>query len=466
MNISINGISLEQYCSSNDQFEELKFSIENLEPIPYNQFDFLGQEASILGDMIKGTYKATTGTVKAGIKGVKMANKQWSNVKNKWAQIKPQIIKLLKQFAIGLQNLWHKFLQYDKKYKELGAKINNIIQFSVNQMQYMPNVKLYYHMFNAPLLKGLVDLVSNWAGFYAVIFEGYKGKRSGVFTGSELPYPAAVADAIKKNDLNRVKSLVQDFSEGIGRLNASGELTLGVIIDRLFDWDLIANFPNEMRKKANDGKMGLAEYIKIAVLGEMIEKEYSDQNKDEFVRDMTGRPNSYLKIVQSILNNDILADALKKGGASTKKGTDIIVKGMEEIMKNAEVQDKINASKNEQMERQKQAEVNRTQKSNDIVDDIREEHGDSAAKGVANAQNFGKLSDVNDNIGEGNTVSNETSIAELAELYCKNYVIFTTKLSNTYGNLVRGMLAATYEIISESGNIISQIEAAANRTKL
>ena len=467
MNICINGISLEQYSQANNQFEELKLSIENLEPIPYDQFDYLGMEASILGDMIKGTYKATKGSIKAGVKGMKAANKQWSNIKNKWAQIKPQIIKLLKQFAMGLQNLWHKFLQYDKKYKELSKKINNIIQFSVNQMQVMPNVRLYYHSFNAKLLKGIVDLVSNWAVFVGVIVDGYKGKRSGLFNGRELPNPENVADAIKKNDLNRLRGYVQDFSEGIGRLNAAGELTLGVIIDRLFDWNITSKFSSEMKDNINKNKVGLSEYIKNAILGETIEKDYSDQNKNEFVQDMTGNNDSYLKLVASILNNDILADALKKGGASTKKGTDMMVKGMENVMKNAEVQDKINASKREAEERQKQQENNRNQNAIDARDQIDQKHGSGTFDSISAAQNFGSNVDLanKNEIGKDSNQAQEDTIAGLSELYCKNYVVFMTKLSNTYGNLVRGMLAATYEIISEAGTIISTIEASANRTK-
>lgn len=461
MNISINGISLEQYNATNNQFEELKFSIENFEPISYNQFDFLGEEASILGDMIKGSVKATKGSVKMGIQGVKAANKQWSNIKNKWSQIKPQIIKLLKQFAMGLQNLWHKFLQYDKKYKELSKKINNIIQFSVNQMQQMPNVKFYYHNFNARLLKGLVDLVANWGLFYVCITDGFKGKKSGVFTGNPLPEPENVAEAIKKNDLNGLKSMVQDFSEGIGRLNSQGELTLGLVLDRMFDWDLIANFPNERRKDANEGKITLSEYIKLAILGPTIEKEYNNENKDEFVRDMTGGNDSYLRLVASILNNDILADALKKGGASTKKGTDLMIKGMEQVMKNAEVQDKINASKKEQAEKQK-ADMDKQRNADKAIKEEAKEEGIDMSK----AQNFGSVSQTVSNIaGDNQNNGPEDTIASLAELYSKNYVVFTTKLSNTYGNLVRGMLAATYDIISEAGTIISTIEASANRTK-
>lgn len=463
MNISINGISLEQYSKTTNQFEELKYSIENMNPIPYDSFDYLiGQEASILGDMIKGSVKATTGSVRMGIKGVKAANKQWSNVKNKWSQIKPQIIKLLKQFAMGLQNLWHKFLQYDKKYKELSKKINNIIQFSVNQMQNMPNVKLYYHKFNPMLLKGLVDLVANWALFYTAITDGFKGQKSGVFTGNITPDPENIAAAIKKNDLNALKSMVQDFSEGIGRLNAKGELTLGLVLDKMFKWGIVANFPNDRRNDANNGKITLAEYIKLAILGEAIEKEYGNENKDEFVQDMTGRNDSYLKLVASILNNDILADALKKGGASTKKGTDIMIKEMENVMKSAEVQEKINESK-KQTEEQNKAKLDNLENQNK---QISEKNQDGTGDTVLKAQNFGTTAQTINNINGEQNNGPEDTIASLAELYCKNYVIFTTKLSNTYGNLVRGMLAATYEIISEAGSIISTIEASANNTKV
>ena len=59
----------------------------------------------------------------------------------------------------------------------------------------------------------------------------------------------------------------------------------------------------------------------------------------------------------------------------------------------------------------------------------------------------------------------DASLSDLVDLYSKNYIIFITKLSNTYANLVRGILSATYDIISEADVIISMIESAANRTR-
>lgn len=469
MNIRIAGcMSLEDYGSINDQFEEFRYFMESMEFHDYNTLDDIGTEG-IMSDMIKGSVKATSGAVKMGVKGVKTANKAWGSIKNKWAQIKPVIIKMLKDFGIALSNLYHKFMQYDKKYKELGQKINNIIQFSVNQMQYMPSITIYYHMFNAELLKGIIDVVSNWGVFVSAVTTGYKGRKPGIFNG-DVPAPEAIADAIKKNDLNRLQSLVQDFSNGIGKLNQYGELTIGVILDNVFKWGVTSNLPKEIRDKASKNQVSLTEYIKYAILGEQIQKQYDDTNKQEFIRDMTGGSGSYLRLVASILNNNILQDALQKGGVSTKKGTDSLVKLMEQVMKQAEVTEKINADKEAQRVRQEkiQQDRNKPLENNTGGNDLEQ----ATINFANNSQNFGTVSDTHNAMsydgpgpgnGEGTEVAN--TISGLAELYCKNYVIFVTKLSNTYGNLVRGVLAATYEIISETDTIIKNIEASANRTK-
>lgn len=471
MNIRVSGcMSLEDYGKVNDQFEEFRYAIESIEFHNYNINDCIGTEG-IMSDMIKGSVKATTGAVKMGVKGVKTANKAWSSVKNRWAQIKPVIIKMIKDFGIALSNLYHKFMQYDKKYKELGQKINNIIQFSVNQMQYMPSVTIYYHMFNVEFLKGVIDVISNWAEFVSAVTVGYKGRKPGIFSG-DVPAPETVADAIKKNDLNRLQSLVQDFSNGIGKLNQYGELTIAMVLDNVFRWGVTSNLPREIRDKASKNQVSLSEYIKYAILGEQIQKQYDNSNKQEFVRDMTGDSGSYLKIVSSILNNNILQDALQKGGVSTKKGTDNLVKLMEQVMKQAEVTEKINADKEAQRARQDQINSSKqaqsTNTSTTSGDDIKQ----ATINFNNNSQNFGTTADTNNAMnpagpGPGNTDNSttENTISGLAELYCKNYVIFVTKLSNTYGNLVRGVLAATYEIISETDTIIKNIEAAANRTK-
>lgn len=472
MKIRINGcMTLEQYANMKDMSEEFKYAMESLELPAYDEFDHLvASNESIMGDMIKTTYKVTKGTVKAGVKGVKYANKQWANLKNKWAQIKPQIIKLLKQFALGLQNLWHKFLNYNKKYKEMGQKINNIINFSVNQMQTIPNVRVYYHLFNAKMLKGMLDVVSNWMLFVEIVTVGYKNKKSGLFSG-DVPAPDTIAEAIKKNDLNRLRSLVQDFSNGIGKLNAKGDLTIGVLLDNMFGWGIANNLPDEIRDRVKKNNIGLSEYIKHAILGPVVEKEYSDANRNEFVQDMTGGNASYLRLVASILNNNVLEDALKKGGVSTKKGTDTLVRLMDQMMKEASVAEQINRDKLKQQQAQADANIANQKLQAKVHSEMNKGSAmdQAVSKGIQDSQNFGNVSDmknvVDNGVGNTENPNPDDTISGLAELYAKNYVIFVTKLSNTYGNLVRGILAATYEIISEAGGIINTIEASANRTK-
>ena len=478
MKIMINGITLDQYSKSESKYEELKYSLENIDIVDYDEFDYLtvSNEASILGDMIKGTVKGAFQTAKVGAKGVKMANKQWTNAKNNWQKVKPQLIKVLKDMALNLTNMWNKFLKYDEKYKELGKKMNNIISFSLNQMQTMPDVRLSWHNFNAKLLKSIMDLVSNWFNFVSVIVNGSNGSGSGIFDGSGnmIPTPLNIANAIKQGNTDNVRTMVQDFSKGIANLNAKGDLTVAMVLDRIFGWRINFGASKESRNLAKTNEIGLSEYVKDSILGEEVQKEYNNDNKEEFVRDMTGGEGSYLRLVSYILNNDIIADALKKGGASTKKGTDAMIKELNKLMDQTEVAERVKADRDAKEEAAKKKE----ESSNKSVMDANNAENKDQNKAEQNqmyeeGQQFGSSSNSKQMMNKGTYDSGDmnapsiedASLSDLVDLYSKNYIIFITKLSNTYANLVRGILSATYDIISEADVIISMIESAANRTR-
>ena len=465
MNIMIGGISLDQYKNTTCSFEELNLVIKNTTFIPYDAFDEyfgISNEGSIVGDLVKGAYRGTKATVKAGIAGTKFAKKQLGLAKNKWEQFKPKLIAMLKEFGMSLQNLWHKFMEYDKKYKELGQKINNVIQFGINQMQVLPQSSLYYHKFNAALLKGMVDLISNWSFFYECIVDGYKGKKSGLFNGRTIPTPTAVADAIKRRNTREVKDLVTDFSTGIAKLNAAGELTIAMVLERLFGWDISRKLNREMRDAAKKNALGLSEFIKAGIMGDEAQHDFGPEDLYGFKRAMVGGNGSYLRLVASFLNNGILEDALKKGGASTKKGTDLMVKEMQKVMQESDVVDRLEQERqSREDQRTARAENSMNKRNNDANNE-----DDSLFTG---GQNFGTTDQLKDNlengVGKGDSPEYMTTMGEMSELYCKNYVLFVTKLSNTYGNIVRGVLSASYDIISEAENIVSLIENSANRVK-
>ena len=478
MKIRIDGITLDQYAKTENRFEELKYSLENIEFAEYDKFDKLvdiSNEDSILGDLVKGTVKGTFKSVKYGVKGVRAANRQWTYMKNNWEKIKPQLIKVLKDMSIGLGNMWHKYLQFDEKYKELGKKISNIINFSVNQMQTMPSVKLVWHKFNAVLLKGIIDLVSNWFNFVNAIINGSSDASSRIFqgTGNKQPIPQNIVNALKRDDLDLAREMIQDFSKGIANLNQNGDLTIAYILDKIFKWNIKWNAPKETKKAAKGNNVTLSEYIKDAILGDLVEKEYGDGNKQEFVKDMTGSKGAYLYLVASILNNDVLADALKKGGASTKKGTDAMVKSLDTLMKQSELVEKIKADKENKAAEAKMKQEERAGKSQVIDNDDEDNDSNISSNMYEAGQQFGSSSNSNQKMQEGTYNDNSdpeaslsnAGIADLADLFAKNYVIFITKLSNTYANLVRGILAATYEIIAEADSIIDVIETSANRVK-
>lgn len=465
MNVKVGGISLEQYASTNCRLEELQYALENVQIIPYDYYDFLGQEAGILSGMIKGSVKGTVGAVRTGVKGAQLAkkgiNKGSASIKNLWAKIKPQLIQLLKMFGNALTDMWNKFMQYDKQYKELGKKIDNIVQYSIKQMQHMPSVTVYYHNFNANLLKDLIDLMSNFTTFLLSVTTKTQKGDPGVFDNDTCTDMEQMSGLIKTGNIDEFKRQTEIFSNGLQRLNSYGELTLGVVLDKLYKWNISGNLPDDMRKAADQNKLSTSDYFKAAILGEQIESSYSDENKDEFIADMTGRNDSFLRLVQSILNNEVLADALKKGGASTKKATDAMVKLAEKIMKEAEVKQRIDDDKKQREEankaRQKQLDQ-ATKSTEQSAKSSNEKYAKDAADIVKKGQQFGKFGDsVEDAQSEGQT------LADIVGNYTKNYIMYINKIANAYTNIVRGVLSATYVIISEAGTVCSTIEAAAAR---
>lgn len=463
MNVKVGGISLEQYSSTNCRFEELQYALENVQIMPYDYFDFLGQEAGILGSMIKGSVKGTVGAVRTGVKGAKLVkkgiNQGSTSIKNLWAKIKPQLIQLLKMFGNALTDMWNKFMQYDKQYKELGKKINNIVQYSINQMQHMPSVTVYYHKFNAILLKELIDLVANFTNFFVTLTTKTSKGDPGVFENEVCADMEQMSNLIKTGKVDEFRRQTQIFANGIQKFNSYGELTIPVVLDKLYRWNVSKNLPSDMRKLAESNKLSISDYFKAAILGEQIEASYSDENKDEFIEDMTGNNDSFLRLVQSILNNEILADALKKGGASTKKATDAMVKLAEKIMKEAEVKERVDEDKRQREEAAKARETQLKQASNNMKQNMPGGKYDKEATDIVEkGQQFGKLGDnVEAAQGEGET------LADTVGNYTKNYIMLINKISSAYANMVRGILSATYVIISEAGSVCSTIEAAAAR---
>lgn len=448
MNIKINGISLEQY-NNTTSFEELKIVIENFDP---NWC--LSLEDSIMGDMIKGAMKGTGTIVKTGIKGVRAADKVWAGAKTKWAEIKPKLIKLVKDFGIMLSNMWGKFMSYDAKYTELGQKINDLLQFTINQMQDMPSVTLYYHEFNARALKDLLEvIVTDYGEFSSIV------KKLGFFNNNFLE-PEEMAKLIVDGNTAEIESRLEDFSKGIAKMNANGEQTIIEAINKKFGWRLFDNLSPDNAEKFRKKDLGLSELVKLGILNKEIKKSYNSEMKQEFVNDMVGNNRTgFLNLVASILNNKVLEDALKKGGPSVKKETDKMIKYLENVMKQAEVIEKREAVKEAKREKEEKdrerLEAERERKREEI--EKRQSEGGFNTVEMPQFDRYGG--------DEAMSSSADRDINDYAEMYMQNAMLFFTKLGNNYGSVVRGILSASYEIISEASSIVAIIESSATKVK-
>ena len=151
-----------------------------------------------------------------------------------------------------------------------------------------------------------------------------------------------------------------------------------------------------------------------------------------------------------------------------------MIKELNKLMDQTEVAERVKADRDAKEEAAKKKE----ESSNKSVMDANNAENKDQNKAEQNqmyeeGQQFGSSSNSKQMMDKGTYDSGDmnapsiedASLSDLVDLYSKNYIIFITKLSNTYANLVRGILSATYDIISEADVIISMIESAANRTK-
>lgn len=466
MNIKIDGLTLTQYKDS-DMLDELHIAIESIEPMSYTRFDelatldtnelddYFGSEA-LIWDAVKTSYKVAKNTAKAGKATYRAANRQVDNLKRKWAQYKPILIKMIKGLGNSLSMLWAKFAKYDKQYLELGKKIRDIIDYKINQITNFPAVTLIYHAFNAKLMKGYIELISDYEQFFNVI----KAHKE-LFDGDLCMEAVEFTQLVKKKDKATIKRRLASMSTGMERLNAYGELTIPAVIARTsFFRELFNGVDRELARARSNNSMKLADYVKASILRDEIKREYSatPASKNDFKRDMIDN-NGYLTLMATILNNGVLADALKKGGASIKKDTDEMIRRLEEAAKTAEQEARseeavgANPNDNSISSINPMADNNQNSSSGNNVQNMEE---DVEKKGPT----FGGDEQLNEELQQ-NTADDITS---LTDQYIRLYTALLNKIGTAYTAIVRGVLMASYELIKETGVIVQVIESAVGDT--
>ena len=475
MKICIDGLSLDQYHKSSFM-EEFNLFLENQQFIDYNESDDLivplidetdiAMEDNMVWDIVKGGYRVTKGAIKMGAKGYQAANRQWGNVKNRWADIKPRILKLVREFGQSLQNLWHKFMKYDEKYKELGQKIQQVIQFSINSLTELPPVTFNYHIFNVDILLAILDYIKSYDVFFNEIFDskiGIVDNNSKLGLGKADGAYQTARDAIAKNDKDTLNAICQELSQVIANLSDGGDATIirkfmtakgwaGKFLWMNYSSDNILN--QTSRERSDKNNISASEYVKAVILGEAVTKSYTSQNLQEFKNDMVGN-NGFLKLVASMVNNNVLSGALKSSGGSIKKETDKMMKYFNDLMQQAQQLAAKDLSAKQQAQQQNNPEANlKTNSAQTTAERNATKNGLDGTGMKAQAPEFASLSGDGDIPDEAGTMTAD----KLAELYVRNMTILFTKVAATYQMIIKGMLAATYEIISEADQITYTID--------
>ena len=313
-------------------------------------------------DIIKTGWRATKGTVKAVHKLHKTAYKNAKQLSSKWnTNIKPLIMKFLKEFQAQLQIMWGKFRKYDKLYTKLGKEINSITQVYGRQMNSMRSISLFYHKFNPNALKGYAEAIKDYDAFMGAITGSTE-----LFGGSFVP-PKEFANYLRSKNIAKAKECVDSMSAGMSKLNSRGDLAFAYAIINDSDKNISkTNFrkirecftgpePEQILKTAIKNKSPLVEFVQVSILRKEIEGKYSEKDVNKFKNDMLGDA-GFLTVMGSVLNNKVIEKVLTGGGKSIKDQTredmaameDIIRSGMSEQQNNNDsMSNKVEAEKDE-----------------------------------------------------------------------------------------------------------------------
>lgn len=311
-------------------------------------------------DIIKMGWRATKGTVKAVHKAHKTVYKGAKQLSSKWnTNIKPLIMKFLKEFQSQLQIMWGKFRKYDKLYTKLGKEINSVTQVYGKQMNSMRAVSIFYHKFNPNALKGYAEAIKDYDAFMGAITGSTE-----LFGGKFVP-PKEFANYLRSKNIAKAKECVDSMSAGMSKLNSRGDLAFAYAIINDSDKNISkSNFrkirecftgpePEQILKAAIKNKSPLVEFVQVSILRKEIEGKYNEKDVNKFKNDMLGNA-GFLTIMSSILNNQIIEKVLNGGGKSIKEQTREDMSAMEEIVRSGVSEQQNTATNSNQVDAEKE----------------------------------------------------------------------------------------------------------------
>lgn len=488
------------------------------EDFPLNVYspDYIAGVEGIIWDTFKTTGRAVRGTIKTVHKAHKMAYKHVNDMKLNWNQnIKPLIIKILKEFQTQLSIMWGKFRKYDELYTKLGKEISSVINVYGKQLEQLPNITIYYHKFNAKLLRGFAEVISSYDAFMGAI----KGSPD-LFNGNFVE-PKAFAEIVRSNDVNKARSAVDSMSSGMQKLNQRGDLSIAFAMmndaGKNTDsgtWSKIKNFfvsedNDRILRIAIKNKTPLVQFVQIAILRNEVNKAYNSSNVSMFKADILDRNDSYLPVLASILNRKVIQTVLERGATSIKKETNDDLTNMESIVKQAQNdldkakrEGKLNDQENDNRQRSDvtgntggnnggnngggnngngnlESEVKNAENN---TNNIKKEGPESAIPNLyeylfgsgteaddeffkpindTSAANNNNSSNTSNDNESNNTGSGGLGMPELVAAYCQTYSIFMSKCTSGYSSIVKAVLAATFTLCKEADTIVNTIYDAA-----
>ncbi|MGL5766445.1 MAG: hypothetical protein ACRCX8_12485 [Sarcina sp.] len=390
-------VSLENDCNRLEELSRMFDGVLN------NSFT-VGTEGILL-DTVKTAYRVPKEAGKMGKKAYSGLNKQYRNMKNKWkTQYKPLLVKIIKEMGAVLQSMFAKFSKLGSRYHALGQKITHIRKFTLNQIGTLPSgVNIKLHDFEAYVLKGYIEVIADYKVYYEAVLDSL---------APDYVKPEDIVRHIKSKNIREIEKASKSISEAIGSINEFGEITIpwkmfkdrryGSFFKSLINW----------KPSKDDMKGSLSDFVKRTILSKEVDYTFEVNDGDKLKQLGEG----YLKVVESILNNKVLENALNTGGTSIKSATKELVEDLDQVSNN----------------------MNATAESNDDNND--ESRKDPEAK-----------------VSQGDPMDNAL------DSYVMNTNNMINKVSVAYTGIVRGTLSAMFDIIAETEFLVNIIENSAGK---
>ena len=415
MKLNFGGLPLDDVLSNKDlrvSIEEDLIVLERKVGLLNALCGLTGNEVGLEGivtDVVKtATWTAPRAIAKGGSKIYKQANIQHRQLKSKWNKtIKPLIIKTIKEMGNALQNIYFKFSKFEEKYVNLGKKIDYVLTHQLRQIGALTQEKFFIHPLRANVLKGYTVIIDDYGEFYKATVD--------VMVPDWLN-AKDVSRCMKSGDLNKLKGGTTALTNAIEKVNEFGDITIPWTVFKDKRYNTFFSRIFSRKPTSNQMKSSLSGYVKSTILEDEYEYEYNVKGRKEFIEEV----GKHLKIVASVLNNNVLNRALKGGGDSLKKQTKEFFTEIEGLSKVAIVIPESKAKKT----------------NDDGKDD------------------------------EQIAVSKEDMLNTELEGYMSNSLTLLTKTSTAYTGIVRGSLSALFTIVTEAEEICGIIEASVDAKEM